>query len=81
MNVKILGISMQSGLKSPWWSGKNHQGSPSITDRGVAARTQQLVPAIFQTMLGERNPMCQQPRPMTIGKGNTGASWHLPSVL
>ena len=37
--------------------------------------------AIFQTVLGERNPMCQRPRPMTIGKGNTGASWHLPSVL
>ena len=32
----------QSGLKSPWWSGKHHQGSPSIIDRGIAAHTQQL---------------------------------------
>ena len=26
----------QSGLKSPWLSGDTHQGSPSITDRGIA---------------------------------------------
>ena len=33
----------QSGLKSPWLSGDTHQGSPSITDRGIIApHTQQL---------------------------------------
>ena len=32
----------QSGLKSPWQSGDTHQGSPSITDRGIASHTQQL---------------------------------------
>ena len=30
----------QSGLKS-WLSGDTHQGSPSITDRGIAPHTQQ----------------------------------------
>ena len=29
----------QSGLKSPWQSGDTHQGSPSITDRGIAPHT------------------------------------------
>ena len=32
----------QSGLKSPWQSGDTHQGSPSITDRGIAPHIQQL---------------------------------------
>ena len=33
----------QGGLKSPWQSGDTHQGSPSITDRGIIApHTQQL---------------------------------------
>ena len=32
----------QNGLKSPWRSSDTHQGSPSITDRGIAPHTQQL---------------------------------------
>ena len=32
----------QSGLKTPWQSGDTHQGSPSITERGIAPHTQPL---------------------------------------
>ena len=31
-----------SGLKSPWQSGDSHQGSPPITDRGIAPHSQKL---------------------------------------
>ena len=38
----FLSSRKESGLKSPWQSGDTHQGSPSITDRGIALHTQQL---------------------------------------
>ena len=38
----FLSSRKESGLKSPWQSGDTHQGSPSITDRGIALPAQQL---------------------------------------
>ena len=38
----IVSKEEQSGLKSPLWKGDTHQGSPLVTDKGMAPQTQQL---------------------------------------
>ena len=38
----FLSQKKQNGLKFPWQSGDTHQGTPSITDKGIAPHTQQL---------------------------------------
>ena len=55
----FLSQKKQNGLKFPWQSGDTHQGTPSITDKGIISPTHPTVGSIVEVHVG----MCTLMRP------------------